>query len=91
MSEAACRSGDAKLKTEADATAIFLVRPRRARVTGLWNARWSGTLTAPFNSNPKDFAFKDEQIAFESLSVAATGDACAAALKTFGVIDARTA
>ena len=82
MSEAACRSGDAKLKTEADATAIFLVRPRRARVTGLWNARWSGTL------NPKDFAFKDEQIAFESLSVAATGNACAAALKTFGVIDA---
>jgi len=85
MSEAACRSGDAKRKTEADATAIFLVRPRRARVTGLWNARWSGTL------NPKDFAFKDEQIAFESLSVAATGDACAAALKTFGVIDARAA
>ena len=85
MSEAACRSGDAKLKTEADATAIFLVRRRRARVTGLWNARWSGTL------NPKDFAFKDEQIAFESLSVAATGDGCAAELKIFWIIDARAA
>ena len=60
------------------------VRDERA-LQGLWNARWSGTL------NPKDFAFKDEQIAFESLSVAATGNACAAALKTFGVIDARAA
>ena len=31
MSEAACRSGDAKLKTEADATAVFLsVRDERA-------------------------------------------------------------
>ena len=85
MSGAECLRGEAKLKTEANATAFSIVRPRRARVTGLWNARWSGTL------NPKDFAFKDEQIAFESLSVAATGDACAAALKTFGVIDARTA
>ena len=44
MSETACRSGAAKLKTEADATAIFPVRPRRARVTGLCNVRWSRTL-----------------------------------------------
>jgi hypothetical protein len=44
MSETACRSGDAKLKTEANATALSIVRPRRARVTRMWNARWSRTL-----------------------------------------------
>jgi len=59
---------------------------RRARVTGLWNARWSGTL------NPKDFAFKDEQIAFESLFRRRDWRRLALLrLKTFGVIDARTA
>jgi hypothetical protein len=51
MSETACRSGDAKLKTEANATAFSIVRPRRARVTRLWNARWSRTL------NPTAFIF----------------------------------
>ena len=78
MSEAACRSG-APTQDGSKRDCVFPVRPRRARVTGLWNARWSRTL------NPKDFAFKHGRIAFESLSVAATGDACAAALKTFGV------
>jgi len=51
MSETACRSGDAKLKTEADATAFFIICPRRARVTGLCNVRWSRTL------NPTAFVF----------------------------------
>jgi hypothetical protein len=52
MSEAACWSGDAKLKTEAQRDCVFaMIRPRRARVTGLCNARWSRTL------NPKAFAF----------------------------------
>lgn len=44
LSEAACRSGDAKLKTEADATAFSMLRLRRAHVTGLCNVRWSRTL-----------------------------------------------
>ena len=51
MSETACRSGDAKLKTEADATAFPLIRPRRAHVTGQCNVRWSRTL------NPQGFCF----------------------------------
>ena len=76
MSETARRSGDAKLKTEANATAFSIVRPRRARVTRLWNARWSRTL------NPTAFVFSMGGF-FWSLSVAAMGDACAAALKVF--------
>jgi len=38
--------------TEANATALLFFRPRRARVPGLWNVRWSRAL------NPKAFAFR---------------------------------
>ena len=83
MSEAACRSGDAKLKTEADATAFSVIRPRRAHVTGLCNVRWSRTL------NPL-FALRMGGWLWSRSTVAATGDACAAALKIFGIGDARS-
>ena len=38
--------------TEANATAFSIIRPRRARVTGLCNARWSRTL------NPRPLLFR---------------------------------
>ncbi len=48
MSEAARRSDDASTRRKHKATALSIIRPRRARVTGLWNVRWSRMLNPRF-------------------------------------------
>ena len=84
MSEAVRRSGAANARRKRTRLRFLLsVRDERA-LHGCERA-----LVA--DAEPKGFCFLAWADCFWSLSVAATGDACAAALKIFGSRDARSA